>query len=368
MTIAGFNDPRWFGDDNKDNAAKQTPAAEAFNRAYAGRHVPDVVVSHEPGAVEKVESAGVLVNGHLHTDQLEGNRIGVGTFTGGGTVSHFVQDAEKKDGTGDPGELAGAALRVRHRGVRPELHADVAHPLHLPQPDPGPSGVRRRAGDQRQHDPAGWPSGSTRSCAEGSGLAVTPVAEPPATPDAGPTPLTAATGRKPSRPGRGTTATVAAERLNPPALEGTPVSVYVSVVVAGLQPRRAIEPCIGSLLRPDDAGRGSSSSSSSTTAPPTTPGPARRARRRARRTSGRPRPELGLGRRPRNVGIEAAPASTSSSSTRTTGSAPRRWSGCTDGRRQRRGHRDRQDGRRRGRVPEQLFRRNVPHATLATRR
>ena len=103
VTIAGFNDPRWFGDDNKDNAAKQTPAAEAFNRAYAGRHVPDVVVSHEPGAVEKVESAGVLVNGHLHTDQLEGNRIGVGTFTGGGTVSHFVQDAEKS-GTGDEGE------------------------------------------------------------------------------------------------------------------------------------------------------------------------------------------------------------------------------------------------------------------------
>ena len=79
--------------------------------------MPDVVVSHEPGAVEKSTSAGVLVNGHLHTDQLEGNRIGVGTFTGGGTVSHFVQDAEKS-GTGDEGELDGSALRVRHRRVR----------------------------------------------------------------------------------------------------------------------------------------------------------------------------------------------------------------------------------------------------------
>ena len=69
--------------------------------------MPDVVVSHEPGAVQKVAAAGILVNGHLHTDQLEGNRIGVGTFTGGGTVSHFVQDAEKKAGTGDQGELAG---------------------------------------------------------------------------------------------------------------------------------------------------------------------------------------------------------------------------------------------------------------------
>ena len=57
--------------------------------------MPDVVVSHEPGAVQKVAAAGILVNGHLHTDQLEGNRIAVGTFTGGGTVSHFVQDADE---------------------------------------------------------------------------------------------------------------------------------------------------------------------------------------------------------------------------------------------------------------------------------
>jgi hypothetical protein len=50
-----------------------------------------------------VDSASVLINGHLHKDELEGNRIGVGTFTGGGTLTHFLVDKQ-----GDqPGELAG---------------------------------------------------------------------------------------------------------------------------------------------------------------------------------------------------------------------------------------------------------------------
>jgi predicted phosphodiesterase len=187
VTIAGFNDPRWFGDDNKDNAAKQAPAAEAFNRAYAGRHVPDVVVSHEPGAVEKVESAGVLVNGHLHTDQLEGNRIGVGTFTGGGTVSHFVQDAEKKNGTGDPGELAGQpyAFDIAVFGQSCTLTSLTRYTYrNLIQGRPAYDDVQVINGSTIE--PAA--PGSTRSCAEGTGLSVAPVAEPPATLDAGSTP------------------------------------------------------------------------------------------------------------------------------------------------------------------------------------
>jgi predicted phosphodiesterase len=90
VLVAGFNDPRFFGDNNVDNNKKQEPAAKAFNEAYDGRSRPDIVVSHEPGAVKLVTSATLLVNGHLHKDELEGNRIGVGTFTGGGTVSHFL--------------------------------------------------------------------------------------------------------------------------------------------------------------------------------------------------------------------------------------------------------------------------------------
>jgi len=108
LVIAGFNDPRYFGDDSKDIVAKERPAAEAFNRAYAGRSRPDIVVTHEPAAARMVESATLRVNGHLHKDEIEGNRIGVGTFTGGGVVSHFLVDKQSAGNAGDPsGELPG---------------------------------------------------------------------------------------------------------------------------------------------------------------------------------------------------------------------------------------------------------------------
>jgi hypothetical protein len=109
VVVAGFNDPRFFGDSNTNNNQKQEPAADAFNQAYADRPRPDIVVSHEPAAVKLVQSATLLINGHMHIDELDGNRIGVGTFTGGGTVSHFLVDKQGPAGrSGDQaGELEG---------------------------------------------------------------------------------------------------------------------------------------------------------------------------------------------------------------------------------------------------------------------
>jgi predicted phosphodiesterase len=98
VLLAGFNDPRYFGDDSKDMVAKERPAADAFNRAYADRPPPDIIVTHNPVAAQMVASATLLVNGHLHKDELDGNRIGVGTFTGGGTLSHFLlEDRQSPD-------------------------------------------------------------------------------------------------------------------------------------------------------------------------------------------------------------------------------------------------------------------------------
>jgi predicted phosphodiesterase len=102
IRIAGFNDPRWFGDDNKDNAAKQKGPAARFVEAMAEQPQPDLVVSHEPGAVSAVERADVKLHGHLHSDRLDGNTIGVGTFTGGGPLSHFLVGAEGEELTGQP--------------------------------------------------------------------------------------------------------------------------------------------------------------------------------------------------------------------------------------------------------------------------
>lgn len=110
ISVAGFNDPRWFGDDNRDNTAKQKPSAEQFVATFAEQPVPDLVVSHEPGAVRPIERARLRVNGHMHANQIEGNRIGVGTFTGGGPFSHFLAGAEGEELTGQPSSFAVAAF------------------------------------------------------------------------------------------------------------------------------------------------------------------------------------------------------------------------------------------------------------------
>ncbi|NUR79745.1 MAG: metallophosphoesterase [Terrabacter sp.] len=91
LRITGFNDPRYFGDDNADPKGKAKPAADRYNAAVAEGPEPDLVVTHEPYAAEQVERGRILVNGHMHTPALEGNRIQVGTFTGGGVVSHYSE-------------------------------------------------------------------------------------------------------------------------------------------------------------------------------------------------------------------------------------------------------------------------------------
>lgn len=102
IRIGGFNDPRWFGDDGKRSKDKQQPAKQAFERAFAQQPSLDLLVSHEPWAVEDVPRADVAVNGHMHTPDLEGNRIQAGTFTGGGPLTHFVGEDNGEELVGQP--------------------------------------------------------------------------------------------------------------------------------------------------------------------------------------------------------------------------------------------------------------------------
>lgn len=95
LRIAGFNDPRYYGDADDGSTGAQTDAREAWLDALGDGQAPDITVSHEAPALE--DAPGRLrVNGHGHVPLLEGNRVQVGTFTGGGTLSHFVggPDAE----------------------------------------------------------------------------------------------------------------------------------------------------------------------------------------------------------------------------------------------------------------------------------
>jgi predicted phosphodiesterase/hypothetical membrane protein len=101
VRITGLNDPRWFGDTGTGSPAKQVPARDAFVGAYAGRPAADLVVGHEPWSVQGL-AGGVLVNGHMHSADLEGNRVQAGTFTGGGPFTHFLADRAGEELVGQP--------------------------------------------------------------------------------------------------------------------------------------------------------------------------------------------------------------------------------------------------------------------------
>jgi predicted phosphodiesterase/uncharacterized membrane protein (DUF441 family) len=102
LRIAGFNDPRWYGDSGVATGQAQQPTREAFVASFAGRAPLDIVASHHPAAVRGLARAGLLVNGHMHTPALDGNRIQVGTFSGGGPFSHYFERAPGEELTGQP--------------------------------------------------------------------------------------------------------------------------------------------------------------------------------------------------------------------------------------------------------------------------
>ncbi|WP_295696982.1 metallophosphoesterase, partial [Lapillicoccus sp.] len=102
LRITGFNDPRYFGDDARNTDAKQKPAVDLFNHTMKDQVTPDVVVAHEPGAAQGADKTGLRINGHLHLAGLDGNRITVGTFTGGGVVSHYVPEEGSGELRGQP--------------------------------------------------------------------------------------------------------------------------------------------------------------------------------------------------------------------------------------------------------------------------
>ena len=178
VRVAGFNDPRWFGDSGRGSPAKQQPARATFEAAFAGRDAPDVLVSHEPWAVSGL-TAGVLLNGHMHSTDLEGNRVQTGSFTGGGPFTHFVPDAPGQELVGQPSSfevltfgadcMLSSLTRFRFRDViegRP-AYDDV-------------SLVNGRRIDDREASP-------TRTCEPGAPLSRTTVraAVPPDAPPAG---------------------------------------------------------------------------------------------------------------------------------------------------------------------------------------
>lgn len=98
LRIAGFNDPRYFNDPLRGDEDNQHEARDRWLEAWGDRPAPDLTVSHEPAALDDVPGA-LRINGHKHRPDLDGNRIQVGTFTGAGTLRHFIGQTD--------GELVG---------------------------------------------------------------------------------------------------------------------------------------------------------------------------------------------------------------------------------------------------------------------
>lgn len=107
VTLSGFNDVRFFNQRSDDFGTPQVEIADRFKEATADRTPSDIVISHQPYAVRRLTAEAVTVNGHMHRADLDGQHIGVGTFSGGGLFNHFIFPDRVEDPTETSGELEG---------------------------------------------------------------------------------------------------------------------------------------------------------------------------------------------------------------------------------------------------------------------
>ncbi|MEX1909426.1 metallophosphoesterase [Janibacter sp. Y6] len=101
VRIAGFGDPRYYGDADDGSTEPQEAARDRWVEALGDAQPPDLTLSHEAPAL--ADAPGRLrVHGHGHVPDVDGNRVALGTFTGGGTLSHFRLDEADQELVGQP--------------------------------------------------------------------------------------------------------------------------------------------------------------------------------------------------------------------------------------------------------------------------
>lgn len=94
LRIAGFNDPRTFGNPaSEEMAEREREARDAWVEALGDGQVPDLTVAHNPKSLEDAPGR-LLINGHMHVPEIDDNRIQVGTFTGAGNLRHFTWNTD----------------------------------------------------------------------------------------------------------------------------------------------------------------------------------------------------------------------------------------------------------------------------------
>lgn len=105
VRITGYNDVRFFAQESEDFSIAQRTAMEAYQSGTAGWRPSDIVTTHQPWGMDRLEPGGVTLNGHMHTQTLRGQHIGLGSFSGGGLFNHFLIPDDRGEETA--GELTG---------------------------------------------------------------------------------------------------------------------------------------------------------------------------------------------------------------------------------------------------------------------
>lgn len=126
LRLAGFNDPRYYGDSDDGTTDAQTDSRDRWVEALGDATPPDLMLSHEAPAVDGAPGR-IRVHGHGHHPGLDGNRVALGTFTGGGTLSHFRLDPADEELVGQPSSFdlltfdegcqAGTLTRYQYRAI-----------------------------------------------------------------------------------------------------------------------------------------------------------------------------------------------------------------------------------------------------------
>lgn len=162
LTVAGFNDPRWFGDTGGD-VRTQEQAQQRFSSAWGDREPFDIVVGHEPTSVRGLDNGLLLINGHMHSVAREGNRLQAGTFTGGGPLAHYIASTDGAELAGQP-----AAFDILDYGSACRLQRVTRYTFHgVLEGRPAFDDVSLIRGSSVAQPPA-----AGRACGEG-GLSVT---------------------------------------------------------------------------------------------------------------------------------------------------------------------------------------------------
>ncbi len=141
IRIAGFNDPRWFGDSGTGSPAKQVPRARGVHGGV--RRPPGPRPRRRPRAVGRAGPRRRSARQRSHALGRPRGQPRAGRHLHRGRPAQPLPRRHRRGGA------RRAAVGLRRADLRDRLPAGHAHPLPVPRRHRGAPGVRRRVPRQR---------------------------------------------------------------------------------------------------------------------------------------------------------------------------------------------------------------------------